>query len=164
MSFLKSLTNLSLNYSLLYTTTTTNTTTNTTTTTAIKQQEHENKIAAQELAIRTALENDKKSTNESSKDGQNGKNNNNEGQKSEQIIETNNNNMSDDHITTIGTNEWKDAAVTMFHLLDLDHDGYISKSELMRATTFMEHKNGGISEALNKLPVLRKQLTPVRLF
>jgi len=163
LSFLKSLTNLSLNYSLLYTTTTTTTTTNTTTTTAIKQQEHENKIAAQELAIRTALENDKKSTNESSKDGQNGKNNNNEGQKSEQIIETNNN-MSDDHITTIGTNEWKDAAVTMFRLLDLDHDGYISKSELMRATTFMEHKNGGISEALNKLPVLRKQLTPVRLF
>ena len=162
MFFLKSLTNLSLNYSLLYTTTTTNTTTNTTTT-AIKQQEHENKIAAQELAIRTALENDKKSTNESSKDGQNGKNNNNEGQKSEQIIDTNNN-MSDDHITTIGTNEWKDAAVTMFRLLDLDHDGYISKSELMRATTFMEHKNGGISEALNKLPVLRKQLTPVRLF
>ena len=162
MSFLKSLTNLSLNYSLLYTTTTT-TTTNTTTTTAIKQQEHENKIAAQELAIRTALENDKKSTNESSKDGQNGKNNNNEGQKSEKIIETNNN-MSDDHITTIGTNEWKDAAVTMFRLLDLDHDGYISKSELMRATTFMEHKNGGISEALNKLPVLRKQLTPVRKF
>ena len=72
--------------------------------------------------------------------------------------------MSDDHITTIGTNEWKDAAVTMFRLLDLDHDGYISKSELMRATTFMEHKNGGISEALNKLPVLRKQLTPVRRF
>ena len=59
------------------------------------------------------------------------------------------------------TNEWKDAATVMFQLLDLDQDGFVSKSELMRATTLMhQHHNGSIQNALDQLPILRSKLTP----
>ena len=56
---------------------------------------------------------------------------------------------------SIHTQTWSEAATIMFHLLDLDMDGYISKSEIIRATTSMNsHSYGGdsdISIQLNKL-------------
>ena len=60
----------------------------------------------------------------------------------------------------VGTEEWEEAARIMFELLDLDHDGYITKTELMRAMTFMNQGSCEIKIALEKLPALKKQLTP----